>query len=106
MLAGCAFPAVSATGGSGRHCRPQEVTRHDAPDLDRRRCCTLQPVSAIFPGEPSMTRQPDEDYDVVVHYFGQRGTRGATRPTWTVWLGEEKQGERLNCWECTERWKR
>ncbi len=42
-----------------------------------------------------MTRQPDEGYDVIVHYFGQRGTRGATRPTWTVWLGEEKQGVRV-----------
>ena len=42
-----------------------------------------------------MPRQPDEDYDVIVHYFGQRGTSGATRPMWTVWLGEEKQGERV-----------
>ncbi len=41
-----------------------------------------------------MTRQPDEDYDVVVHYFGQRGSSGTGRPTWTIWFDGEKQGER------------
>ena len=41
-----------------------------------------------------MTRQPDEDYDVVVHYFGQRGSSGTGRPTRTIWFGGEKQGER------------
>ena len=41
-----------------------------------------------------MTRQPDEDYDVIVHYFPQRGSNGAGRPTWTIWLGGDKQGER------------
>ena len=41
-----------------------------------------------------MTRRPDEDYDVIVHYFGQRGTRSTGRDTWTIWLGGEKQEER------------
>ena len=41
-----------------------------------------------------MTRHPDEDYDVIVHYFGQRGSNGTGRPTWAVYLGGQKQGER------------
>ena len=35
-----------------------------------------------------MTRTPDEDYDVVAHYFPQRGG------TWTIWRGDTKYGER------------
>ena len=30
-----------------------------------------------------------------MHYFGQRGSSGTGRPTWTIWLGEKKQGERV-----------
>ena len=41
-----------------------------------------------------MPRTPDEDYDLSVHCFGQRGSNGTGRPTWTVWLGGDKQGER------------
>ena len=40
-------------------------------------------------------RRPDEDYDVIVHCFAQRGSSGTGLPTWTIWLGEEKQGERV-----------
>ena len=39
-----------------------------------------------------MTRRPDEDYDVIVHYFGQRGTRSTGRDTWTIWLGGGETG--------------
>ncbi len=42
-----------------------------------------------------MTRTPDEDSDVIVHQFRQPGTNGAGLDTWTVWLGEEKQGKRV-----------
>ena len=31
-----------------------------------------------------MTRQPDEDYDVIVHQFCQYGMNGAGRNTWTI----------------------
>ena len=41
-----------------------------------------------------MPSTPDEDYDVIVHFFPQRGSHGAGRPTWTIWIGGEKQGER------------
>ena len=37
-----------------------------------------------------MTRQPDEDYDVIVHQCRQRDERDL----WTIWLGGDKQGER------------
>ena len=31
---------------------------------------------------------------MIVHYFPQRGSNGAGRETWTIWLGGDKQGER------------
>ena len=40
-------------------------------------------------------RRLDEDYDVIVHYFDLRGSCGTGLPTWTIWLGGEKQGERV-----------
>ena len=53
------------------------------------------PCRLPFHETRSMTRQPDEDYVVIVHYFGQRGRSGTGRDTWTIWLGGEKQGERV-----------
>ncbi len=41
-----------------------------------------------------MTRQPDEDHDVIVHQGRQLDENGAGRDTWTVWLGGDKQGEK------------
>ena len=39
-----------------------------------------------------MTRQPDEDYDVIAQQFRQRDGRDS----WTIWLGSQKQGERAS----------
>ena len=44
-----------------------------------------------------MSRLPDKDHDVIVH---QRGARG--RDTWTVWIGDEQQGERDSLRAATE----
>jgi hypothetical protein len=38
-----------------------------------------------------------------VHYFGQRGSSGTGRSTWTIWLGGEKQGERAH-WTQRSSW--
>ena len=43
-----------------------------------------------------MSRQPDEDYDVIVQYFTQRGTDSVGRDTWTIWRGTPRHGRPLN----------
>ena len=40
-----------------------------------------------------MTRQPDEDHDVIVRQARQLGMSAAGRDTWTVLLGGEELGE-------------
>ncbi len=49
-----------------------------------------------------MMRRPHEDYDVIVHYFRQRGTDGPGYDTWTISHGREKQGERDSLEAATE----
>ena len=46
-----------------------------------------------------MPTTPDEDHDVIVH---QLCARSAGRDTWTVWIGDEKQGERDSLKAATE----
>ncbi len=48
-----------------------------------------------------MTREPDEDQDVIVHQ-GRSYSEGGSRDTWTIWLGGEKQGERETLASATE----
>ncbi len=42
----------------------------------------------------AMTRQPDEDLDVIVRQSRVQESAGTVRDTWIVWRGGEKQGER------------
>ena len=46
-----------------------------------------------------MSRLPDKDHDVIVHKLD---ARSADRDTWTVWIGDEKQGERDSLKAATE----
>ena len=39
-----------------------------------------------------MTRQPDEDQDVIVRQVRQPSTTGAAQDAWTVWLDGEELG--------------
>ena len=49
-----------------------------------------------------MTRQPDEDYDVIVHQSRQLDEDGAGQDAWTVWLKGENQGEKDSLKAATE----
>ena len=49
-----------------------------------------------------MVRKPDEDNDVIVRQFRRLDEDGAGRDTWTVSIGDEKQGDRDSLRAATE----